>query len=135
MQSARLKIVRADARGEKLNKKAEPFGAAALQGRGDGGREERDPPQRWAYSPLMRNFGDGVEGKLLPRAPPCVLCVGKVGERRSTRMSFSERAFSKPKVWPSFLLSLRTIFLRYDADENTSIGSGAEGGCFAKGNV
>ena len=33
------------------NKRAGPFGAAALQGRCDRGREERGPPRRWAYAP------------------------------------------------------------------------------------
>ena len=44
------------------NKKAGPFGAAALQGRGKRGREERGPPKRWAYAPYSP--------RLKSRSPP-----------------------------------------------------------------
>ena len=37
------------------------------------------------------------------------------------------------KLGRQFVLSLRTILVRYDFDDNTPIDSGAEGGCFAKG--
>ena len=91
-----------------------------------------------AHKPIVKmNSHDVLEGKLFPRASPCVLCVGKTGlvERRSmTRMPCRERIF-KILSWVVNLFSpcLRTILVRYDFDDNTSIDSGAEGRCFAKG--
>ena len=41
--------------------------------------------------------------------------------------------FKNLKLGRQFVLSLRTILVRYDFDDNTPIDSGAEGGCFAKG--
>jgi len=68
MQSDRLKVIRADARGD---------------------------------------FGDGVEDKLLPRGPPCVLFVGGgIVERLSTRMPCRERIFQILKFGRQFVLYL-----------------------------
>jgi hypothetical protein len=95
MQPARLKVVRADARGD---------------------------------------FGDGVEGKLLPRASPCILCVGKTRRAPIDANAVVPREdFQNLKLGRQFVLSPRIILVRYDFDDNTSIDSGAEGGCFAKG--
>ena len=63
-----------------------------------------------------------------------VYCAsGKLVERRSTRMPCRDRIFKNLKLGRQFVLSLRTILVRYDFDDNTPIDSGAEGGCFAKG--
>ena len=95
MQSARLQVIRADARGD---------------------------------------FGDGVEDKLLPRASPCVLCVGKTRRAPIDTNAVPREDFQNLKLGRQFvLLSLRTILVCYDFDDNTTIDSGAEGGCFAKG--
>ena len=59
--------------------------------------------------------------------------------RRETRRApidanaVPQEDFQNMKLGRHFFLSLRTILVRYDFDDNTSIDSSAEGECFAKG--
>ena len=79
------------------------------------------------------DFGDGVEGKLLPRASPCALCVRKTRRAPIDENAVPQEDFQNMKLGRQFVLSLRTILVSYDFDDNTPADSGAEGGCFAKG--
>ena len=96
MQPARLKVARADARGD---------------------------------------FGDGLEGKLIPRASPCVLCVGKTRRAPIDANAVPREDVQNLKLGRPFFLSPKnnSCALRFrDFDDNTPIDPGAEGGCFAK---
>ena len=75
MQSARLEVVRADARGD---------------------------------------FGDGIEGKLLPPASLCVLCVGKTRGAPIDANAVPREDFQNLKLGRQLFLSLKTILVRYD---------------------
>ena len=74
-----------------------------------------------------------LEDKLLPRATPCILCVGKTRRAPIDANAVPREDFQNLKLGRRFVLSLRTILVRCDFDDNTSIDSGAEGRCFAKG--
>ena len=62
-----------------------------------------------------------------------MLCVGETRRAPIDANAVPRENVQNLKLGRQFVLSPRTILVRYDFDDNTLIDSGAEGGCFTKG--